>query len=319
MTDQTTELNNQFKKRSSGGSFTLFLCFCLILAVSFIYYQGFLLKKEFQTELNNYKASNNSIKQLNDKNTQKIIELQNSISTLENQSGQLIRVRSNISLFQLNQLISAAMQSLVVYHDIKNAIKLLIYAKNSIDDNNQAMYTELKFSISEDIAKLEQVDSTDVIGLSGQLEELNSQINVLQSVTPVTLVTKKDSVDNKSKWERFLIDVKDRLFSLVSVSRVDSNAKIILMPDQEYIVKQNIRLNLLNAKMALMLHDEEAWKYSLNNALNALKEYFISDSSYGVKNDKMINTLEKLVKINISDSGVNINKTLKSLNKLNNI
>ncbi len=319
MTDQTNELNNQFKKRNSGGNFTLFLCFCLILAVSFIYYQGFLLKKEFQIELNDYKSSNNSLKQLNYKNNQKIIELQNSISILENQSGQLFRIKSKVSLFQLNQLISAAMQSLLVYHDIKNTIKLLRYAKNSINENTEAMYTELKFSISQDITKLEQIENADIIGLNAQLDELNSQINVLRSITTVTLITKKDSIDNKSKWERFLIDVKYRLFSLVSISRVDSNSKIILLPDQEYIVKQNIRLNLLNAKMALMLHDEEAWKYSLNNVLNALKEYFISDSSYGVKNEKMINMLEKLAKTDISDSGVNIDKTLKSLSKLNNI
>lgn len=316
MSDSINELSKQPKKSNGVAAFALFLCLSLTLAVSYLYYQVVLLKNEFQDKLNHYKVSNNYFQQENDKQNEKIIELQNSVTQFNNQIGSSSEVKQNIVLFQLNQLINAAVQSLIVYHDIKNTIRLLTYAKNTINVN-QAVYTELKFAINEDIVKLEQVEENDVISLTAQLEQLNSQINGLQSFTQkVTLTTKNDLQDNQNKWQRFWGDIKNILVNLVSISRVDTNAQIILMPDQEYIVKQNIKLNLLNAKMALTLHDDAVWKYSLTNVINLLNGYFISNS-YNVGNKNLISVFEKLSKMNISDSSANIDKTLKALNKLN--
>jgi uroporphyrin-3 C-methyltransferase len=62
--------------------------------------------------------------------------------------------------------------------------------------------------------------------------------------------------------------------SLVRVTRIDHPEAMLLAPDQSFFLRENLKLRLLNARVALMSRQFDGAQADLQLALTALDRYF---------------------------------------------
>jgi uroporphyrin-III C-methyltransferase len=235
-------------------------------------------------------------------------------------NGKIEAISSNklsANNYQINTLVSLANQNLVAYHDVNSAIKLLNYALDVTQASNEAIYTELKVALTTDIDRLKQLPVLDRVVIATKLNNIilsADQLELIITDKPAANTDKAENISNP-KWKVFLSNIRDKISGLVQVSSANKNDALNLLPQNTVIIHQNVKLDILNARMALLQNDEANWQYSLNAAKQSLSSYFINSAN--MKNT--LNEIEQLRQLNISYSDVDIEKTLKALNKLNNL
>ena len=295
------------RKRSSLAFLALLLSLGASGAAGYLYYSAIQYKAQINTQLANQNMAYTQREQAKD------LEIKASIDSLSTKLGELAGNANGLLLFQVNELISLVNQGLVVYNDISGSIRLLNYTQNMLETNNSAELTGLKLAIATDITKLDTLPKTDSVMLSGELDNLVAQVaklhlkrdNLSKPVAPATY--------EQSKWVKFLDNIKDNLFNLVNITRVGTSPA--LQPKQEEVAEDNIRVDLLSARIALLQHDNSSWIYNLTTARNLLTANFANYQGVNEISQKINNLLQ----INISNTDANIDATLKELAKLNNL
>jgi uncharacterized protein HemX len=296
------------------------LAFILALAASggvgYLYYNSINIHTDTVYQLQsqnriyqNYMATNDAaIKDLNES----IDGLKNKIESANTSNGKV-----NLTNYQVNELVSLANQSLLIYHDLKTTLKILNYVKNLIQGNNDATYVELKVALVDDIAKLERLTPIDYTIISAKLNNIINQIDTLKPVIHGDKVATAavNNVLKPNKWQEFLNNIKTKLFGLVQLSTYTNDQRLELLPEQNFLLTQNLKLDILNARIALLQNDGKNWQYSLNAAKVKLSNYYILDSSL----QQILSQISELVALEITISDANIDNVLKALTKLNNL
>lgn len=301
------------------GLFAILLSIVALGGTSYLYYIG--LNKETQID-NKLNSVTQLISAQNDTYANNIVEIKTTVDSFESQVARLSNQKTDYTLLQLNELINMANQSLFVYNDIKSTLKLLNYAQKLLSNNNSPIYVEVKTAIANDIAQLGQIQYTDPVVLSSKINAVLNQITTLPLIDDSVQIAKEiqSTQDNNSDltqsiWYKFWKNLKHDFASLVKVSSSDKNNVIQLSPEKDVLIRQNLKLDLLNVRMALLQHDNSAWQYNLNNVKNDLGLYFVNNALVGA----IIENINGLLQTNISIAGINLDDTLKALNKLNQI
>ena len=68
--------------------------------------------------------------------------------------------------------------------------------------------------------------------------------------------------------------MKQELLALLRVKRVDSPDALLLAPEQQYFVRENLRLSLLSARFALLSRNESVFKSDIDRAVKWLGQYY---------------------------------------------
>ncbi len=263
----------------------------------------------------------------NVKNLQNIDDTQkNSIQyQVENLNSQITDIRNHLSkitenkgglfLFQISELISVANQSLVAYGDLNNAIDVLSYAENMLSSHPEPEFSGLKFALSRDLEELKKLKPIDNVTYNAKLAVLITSIDSL--VLKKTDYNPKEmtSIEQKSpsKLVQFWENAKKDLLLIFKITKISGTNSVTLYPEGEVIVKQNIKLDLLNAKMDLLTHDQKSWLYFLNDANQNINKYFKTKTNAAF----VSHGIEELQQLNISVVKYQINNTVNELTKLN--
>jgi uroporphyrin-3 C-methyltransferase len=75
-------------------------------------------------------------------------------------------------------------------------------------------------------------------------------------------------------WRQWLATVGDEARSLVRVSRIEQPEAVLLAPDQAFFLRENLKLRLMNARLALLARQTDAARADLATAVAALGRYF---------------------------------------------
>jgi uroporphyrin-3 C-methyltransferase len=75
-------------------------------------------------------------------------------------------------------------------------------------------------------------------------------------------------------WRRAATAVGDELRSLVRVTRIEHGDSALIAPDQQFFVRENLKLRLLNARLALFARQFEIAQADLREASSVLDRYF---------------------------------------------
>jgi uncharacterized protein HemX len=324
------EVSSEQQGKSGGTLLAVIAVLLSLLTAAFcgyVYYIGINQQNYLANQLTNL---NHGINLDKTKLNNQLQLLDNNVSGLESQVHSITAVtNNNLVLLQLNQLIGMANQSLVVYSDSKSALKLLDYVAMMLEGKTQAQYVEVKAAVNSDITKLTALQYVDATVLVTKLNALNIQISDLPLIDydkanktsqlsvesgQGTVIT-ATSAASTSLWSKFWHNLKKDLQSIVVISSTDSAKALQLLPDKEIIIRENIKLYLLNAKIAVLQHDQASWVFNLQSIKTDLTTYFSKSSI----NTALIGNLDELINVNITLSGANIDASIKALNKLNNL
>ncbi len=289
----------------------IFLFLCVTGFAVYDCYINHISKKQLESEIHLLRLAMHAQASLQNEQTNNLTQ---KVNGLQDKLAILSSDKLAITKYQLNELIAFANQLLLVYHDPEDSLRVLNYAKNLLINSHDAVFVEIKLALSSDITSLNQVPKVDTAMLSGDLDEVIKQIDKLPLVNfQVTSQINKDS-PSQSKWRKFFINIKNSLVGIVQISKLNSGgAPFMVLPDEEFVLRQGIKLDLLNARTAILERNNDTWQRSLTNVKINIQSYFADTP---VRTQLLIN-LDELLHVNLGMSQVNIDQTVKALNQIN--
>ena len=79
-------------------------------------------------------------------------------------------------------------------------------------------------------------------------------------------------------WGRLWSGVRDELGQIVQVRRVDQTEALLLSSDQAWFLRENLKLRLMNARLALLSRNDAVFRADLGRADTLLAHYYDTQS-----------------------------------------
>ncbi len=192
---------------------------------------------------------------------------------LETLYKDLAQGRDQWALAEIEQVLLTAAQQLQLAGNVKAAIIALEGADTRLQRLNRPQFTALRRAIATDLATLRAVPSLDEVGASARIEALVAHI----ADWPLTSAQASEAAPAPRAQKQGVSlrqEVWAELTRIVQIRRVDRNEAVLLPPDQAYFLRENLRLRLLSARLALLSQDQAAFGTDLRAAADMLTRYF---------------------------------------------
>ena len=192
---------------------------------------------------------------------------------LESLYKDLAQGRDQWTLAEIEQVLLTAAQQLQLAGNVKAAIIALEGADTRLQRLDKPQFTALRRAIADDLATLRAVPSLDEVGASARIEALVTRI----ASWPLASAQASEAVAAPRAQKPGLSlgqEVWTELTRIVQIRRVDRNEAVLLPPDQAYFLRENLRLRLLSARLALLSKDQGAFGTDLRAAADMLTRYF---------------------------------------------
>ena len=192
---------------------------------------------------------------------------------LETLYKDLAQGRDQWALAEIEQVLLTAAQQLQLAGNVKAAIIALEGADTRLQHLNKPQFTALRRAKASDLATPRAVPTLDEVGASARIEALVAR----HAGWPLASAQVSEAAAAPRAAARITglgQELWAELKSLVQVRRIEGNEAILLPPDQAYFLRENLRLRLLSARMALLARDQAAFRADLQAAGDMLKRYF---------------------------------------------
>jgi uroporphyrin-III C-methyltransferase len=225
----------------------------------------------------------------------KLAESQSQQIALETLYQQLSRNPDEISLAEVEQTIGIANQQLQLAGNPKAALIALEAADARLARSDKPQWIALRKSINADMEKLKALPLVDTVGMSIQLNNMILETDTLPFVVtdppPEKPVVKPSDLG-------FFARAWDDMKQLIKVRNLDVADPALFAPTQNYFLRENLKLHLLSARLALLARDDGSFRNDIKAAQDILGKYFDTQATPVVA---ALNTLKHL-----SDSHLDI-------------
>jgi uroporphyrin-3 C-methyltransferase len=238
-------------------------------------------------------------------------EAQNQRAALEALYNDLSVNRDEMALAEVEQLLLLAEQQLRLSANVKAALIAMQSGDARLQRMNRAAFGGLRKAIGQDMDKLRALPSVDIPGINLQL---NNLITVVDELAPIYRRRVEKPADQHSApdegyaaWKKLLREIWQELKQLVRIENTGKEEIQLLAPDQEFFLRENLKLRLHTARLALLSRDESSFKHELKTAQQWISRYFDGQSAQG---EKMLGALRKLsassISIELPDIGASL-------------
>ena len=203
-------------------------------------------------------------------------ESQSQQAALETLYRDLAPSRDELALTEVEQVLVLASQQLALGGNVQAALAALQLADAKLSRVDRPQLVPLRRSLARDIDELKSVPYVDVAGISAKLDQALSAIDGLPLAKDERLPPAVPEVtpSNEAAWLRFVREVWGDLKSLVRIEVSDRPAAPLVTPAQSYFLRENLRLRLLAARLALLARDQKSFRTDLTAANEWVKRYF---------------------------------------------
>lgn len=208
----------------------------------------------------------------------RLAEYQEQAASLQALYQGLARSRDEAGLLEAEHAIALALQQLQLAGNVPAAILALRTAEARLATLELPQALPLRKALANDLARLKALPAVDLPGSSLRIEQALQAIDAL----PLAMNSRPRAVEETSGeappswWQRGLGEAWQALRGLVRIQRFDQVEAILLAPGQEFILRENLKLRLLNARLALLARDQATLRGELKAVLEALGRHFDS-------------------------------------------
>jgi uroporphyrin-3 C-methyltransferase len=209
-------------------------------------------------------------------------EFQDQANALQSIYQEAAISRDDALLAEVEQNVNIAAQHLQLSGNVQAAIFALQAADNRLTRLN-SRFVNLRRALARDLEILRGTPFIDVTGMNLRLENVISGIDTLplalEIVPENATAASKETPDKAapSWWRALAAEAWEEIRSLVRIQRFDRQAPELLAPEQSRILRENIKLRLLNARLALLSRDQWTFRNELAAAQKWLEHYFNMD------------------------------------------
>lgn len=210
----------------------------------------------------------------------KLSEFQGRSDTLQTLYQDITRSREEATLLEVEQAIALAGQQLQLNGNVPIAVLALQTADARLARLDRPQYLPLRKALAKDLASLNALPFADVPGISLRLEQLVIGIDKLPLAAygrPVEKAENRKAGETLPWWQRTGSEIWQEVKGLVRIQRFDSEEPALLAPGQGFFLRENIKLRLLNARLALLSRDQSTFRSELKVTQEWLARHFVAD------------------------------------------
>jgi uroporphyrin-III C-methyltransferase len=209
----------------------------------------------------------------------KIAEFQGQTSDLQALYQDLSRGREEATLLEIEQAVSLAAQQLQLAGNVQAAVLALRSADARLARLDRPQLLALRKAVNSDIETLTTLPFIDVAGLSMRLEQIIAAIDKLPLlVHGRPPETAENAVEPETApvawWQLAASELWQGLKGLVRIQRFDQAAAPLLAPGQEFFLRENLKLRLLNARLAMFAREQSTFRNELKVSQEWLSTHF---------------------------------------------
>jgi uroporphyrin-3 C-methyltransferase len=204
---------------------------------------------------------------------------------------ELANNREERMLSDVEQLLVIANQQLQLAGNIKPALLALQAADTKLLGFDTQKAVQLRKSIEQDIQRLQNLPLADITSISLKLASLTQRIDQLALLSdhrPSETQNSNAPDLSNNPWRRFAQEVWQDIKGMIRIERIDHPEPPLLAPEQSFFLRENIKLHLLTARIALLRHDEVTYKADLEAAQSAIS------LNFDVRESLTKNTLDEI-------------------------
>lgn len=230
----------------------------------------------------------------------KQVEAQTQQLALEQLYQDLSKNRDDWALAEIEQVLSTASQQLQLAGNVQGALIALQNADRSLSRSDKPQFITIRRAIAKDIDRLKSLPMLDTTGIALRLDSLISEVDgmpLLSDENPALPATQpKNSTHAESrlssgfaegkgydhewtamledKWQSWADEMWGEIRQLIRVRTVQIPDALLLSPTQAYYARENLKLRLLNARLALLSRNESAFRSDMIAAQDTIGRYF---------------------------------------------
>ncbi|MAX33425.1 uroporphyrin-3 C-methyltransferase [Onishia taeanensis] len=176
-------------------------------------------------------------------------------------------------------LLRLANQRLQLERDVGGAMALLETADKRLKEADNPALLPVRRAVADELAKLDAVPKVDRTGLYLSLNAQQEQLASLPLKQDVAEIAAEGKIETppSGDWQQQLKRFGSELKDLVTVRRHDQALEALITPEQESYLRQNVRLVIEQAQLALLKEEPELYRASLDKAVTLIKGYYDTD------------------------------------------
>ena len=261
------------------------------------------------------KATQNKIAQVEELINAKSHELVGLQSQINKVSAQANAQQPTDWLFsEADFLLNNALRKLVLDNDVDTAVSLLKLADETLAKVNNSQSAAIRSAINQDLEQLLSVAGVDQNAVMQKLSQLANTVDELP-VLDVNFGDDQNSTklsDSLSDWaENAEKSATSFLNHFIRISpKHGADRKELLAPNQDIYLRENIRLRLQLAIMAVPRQQNELYKQSLEAVASWIRSYFDTNAEV---TQSFLKSVDELSEVSIY---VDVPSQLQSLSML---
>lgn len=271
----------------------------------------------------------------------KISESQSQQAALEAMYQDLSRNRDEWALTDIEQTLSLAAQQLQLSGNVRGALIALSNADARLGRADRAQFIAVRRVLQRDIDKLKALPYVDTVGLAIRLDSVIASVDTLPLIfdekmqpqsgsqpaprpAPAAIPKAGPAGNDKAAtpapadaeppgmWRRLRDEAWDQFRQLVRIRDIDNPEPVLLNPQQNFFLRENLKLRLLNARLSLLQRNEALFREDIKAANAWLTRYFDGRSR------ATVNAQATLTQLSASAVSIELPTLADSLNAVRN-
>lgn len=253
----------------------------------------------------------------------RLAEAQGQQLALEAMYQELSKSRDDRVLAEVEQSVAIAAQQLQLAGNVQAALIAVEGADARLARANQPQFLGLRKMLARDMDRLRAAPAADIPGIALKLDGIVASIDSMPLAfeqrpraagAPATRPkTPSASPMEVGYWQALAADIWRETKELVRVERVDRPDPGLLSPSQSFFLRENLKLRLLNARLALLSRDGRVFREDVLQAREWIERYF-DMSAKPVQTS--LATLKALAAADVVAELPSLNDTLGALHNL---
>lgn len=243
-------------------------------------------------------------------------ESQNQQAALEAMYQELSRSRDESLFADIEQTLLLANQQIQAAGNVRAALIALQSVDARLARLDKPQLASLRKVIGHDIERLKAAPRFDPSAAAARLDELAVGVDglaLLIDTRPADApATSKAAPPEANPWLRFAREFWSDVRELVRIERIDNADGAPLSASQAFFLRENLRLRLLGARVALLAHNDKSYKADLKAAADWLARY------YDVRRDAVAGALGAVRQMHDASINVELPDVTPSLDALRN-
>jgi len=196
-------------------------------------------------------------------------------------------------------LVNLAGHRLILARDANTAITALKAADDRLREAGDPSLIVLRKALAEDINALEAIALPDTAGLSLKLSAMVQDVDDLPLLTPEPSTAAQQQLSpsqpNIENWRELPAAMWEDMKKLVIIRDHQGPIKPLLSPEQHFFLSQNLKLQLEQARLALLNGEQAIYHERLDTVQTWLNNWF------DLENNRTVHMLERIKELKAVD------------------